>query len=285
VAVVTNVDADHLDHWGSLARIREGFNSFVAAADRAAVMPVTEAGLIQLCRDSGLRAVTFGDGGDVSATGIALHGDGSDFTLLHADDAAEVHLSVPGHYNVMNALAAAAGCIAAGVGVEEAASGLSSFHGVERRFQVRGATDGITVVDDYAHNPTKVRAVLSAAKLGARDGRWDHVVAVFQPHRYSRTRALHRDFGCAFADADRVVVTDIYGAGEEPVPGVTGKLVADAVCAFLPGRPVAYLPHRDELLEYLDRMARRGDVLLTLGAGDITTVGEEFLTRRGAGWT
>jgi UDP-N-acetylmuramate--alanine ligase len=156
---------------------------------------------------------------------------------------------------------------------------------VERRFQVRGSVEGVTVVDDYAHNPSKVRAVLSAAKLGARDGRWDHVVAVFQPHRYSRTRSFYRDFGGAFADADRIVVTDIYGAGEEPVPGVTGKLVADSVCSSLPGRPVAYLPHRSELLDYLEHITHRGDVLLTLGAGDITTVGDEFLSRRGELWT
>jgi UDP-N-acetylmuramate--alanine ligase len=169
--------------------------------------------------------------------------------------------------------------------MEEIATGLSSFHGVERRFHVRGSAGGVTVVDDYAHNPSKVKAVLSAAKLGAEDGRWTQVVAVFQPHRYSRTRSFYKDFGCAFADADRVVVTDIYGAGEEPVPGVTGKLVADAVCARLPGRPVAYLPHRTELLDYLEHVTRRGDVLLTLGAGDITTVGEEFLSRQGARWS
>jgi UDP-N-acetylmuramate--alanine ligase len=105
---------------------------------------------------------------------------------------------------------------------------------------------------------------------------------VFQPHRYSRTRSFYRDFGAAFADADRIVVTDIYGAGEEPVPGVTGKLVADAVCSRLPGRPVAYLPHRSELLDYLEYIVRDGDVVMTLGAGDITTVGEEFLARRKA---
>ncbi|MDQ3953699.1 MAG: UDP-N-acetylmuramate--L-alanine ligase, partial [Actinomycetota bacterium] len=161
---------------------------------------------------------------------------------------------------------------------DEVARGLGEFRGVERRWQVRGQARGVTVVDDYAHHPTEVRATLGAA----RPGPWERVVAVFQPHRYSRTRAFAEEFGPSFAGADRVVVTDVYGAGEEPVPGVTGKLVADAVCRALPGRPVAYLPHRDELVAYLAATARPGDAVLTLGAGDVTAVGDELLDRIGA---
>jgi UDP-N-acetylmuramate--alanine ligase len=285
VAVVTNVDADHLDHWGSIAKIRDAFRTFLSAVSETVVIPAGEKMLLEESVGPKVRTITFGSGGDVTARDATLHGDRTEFILAFEGSEGHVSLSVPGEYNVANALAAAGGCIAAGVDVAEVARGLSRFHGVERRFQVRGSVQGITVVDDYAHNPSKVRAVLSAAKLGSEDGRWDQVVAVFQPHRYSRTRSFYRDFGCAFADADRIVVTDIYGAGEEPVPGVTGKLVADAVCSTLPGRPVAYLPHRDELLDYLEHITHRGDVLLTLGAGDITTVGEEFLSRRGALWT
>jgi UDP-N-acetylmuramate--alanine ligase len=285
IAVVTNVDADHLDHWGSIENIRGAFASFLSQVTATVVVPEAEKALLQARPGSDVRTITFGDGGDVTARGAIFHGDRSDFTLAFEDAEAEVNLPVPGEYNVANALAAAGGCVAAGLSIAEVARGLSRFHGVERRFQVRGSVEGVTVVDDYAHNPSKVRAVLSAAKLGARDGRWDHVVAVFQPHRYSRTRSFYRDFGGAFADADRIVVTDIYGAGEEPVPGVTGKLVADSVCSSLPGRPVAYLPHRNELLDYLEHITHRGDVLLTLGAGDITTVGDEFLSRRGELWT
>jgi UDP-N-acetylmuramate--alanine ligase len=129
------------------------------------------------------------------------------------------------------------------------------------------------VIDDYAHHPTEVRAVLAAA----RSGPWGRVVAVFQPHRYSRTAALADDFGRAFADADVVVVMDVYGAGEEPVPGVGGKLVADAVSANHPDRPVEFFGHRAELLAHLAETTRPGDALMTIGAGDVTTVGEEFL--------
>ena len=149
--------------------------------------------------------------------------------------------------------------------------------GVERRFQVRGSAGGVTIVDDYAHHPTEVKATLAAA----RPGPWKRVVAIFQPHRYSRTAALASAFGRAFGDADRIVLMDVYGAGEEPVPGVTGKVLADSVTAHLPGRPVAYFPHRAELIGYLVGSARPGDLILTLGAGDVTTVGEELLARSG----
>jgi UDP-N-acetylmuramate--alanine ligase len=140
---------------------------------------------------------------------------------------------------------------------------------------MRGRSEGVTVIDDYAHHPTEIRATLAAV----RPGPWGRVVAVFQPHRYSRTAALAPGFGASFEDADRIVVTDVYGAGEQPVPGVTGKLVSDAVCTHVPGRPVAYLPHRADLIAYLTSLTRPGDVVLTLGAGDITNVGEELLAR------
>jgi UDP-N-acetylmuramate--alanine ligase len=165
-----------------------------------------------------------------------------------------------------------------GLTVADVGRGLTEYRGVERRFERRGDAQGVTVIDEYAHHPTEVRASLSAARLGP----WRRVVAVFQPHRYSRTAALARDFGGAFDDADVIVVTDVYGAGEQPVPGISGKVVSDAVCARLPGRAIAYLPHRDELLDYLVRAARPGDALMTLGAGDITSVGDEVLSRLAA---
>jgi UDP-N-acetylmuramate--alanine ligase len=277
VAVVTNIERDHMDYWDSLDALRDAFVSFIEAtdADGSVVVPATDDFLAAAARRSGRAVVSFGHGGDVQARGVTQGGDGVGFAL-HVDGAeATVRLRVPGLHNVTNALAAAAACSSVGVAPGEIARGLDLYRGVERRFQVKGTASGVTVVDDYAHHPTEVRATLAAT----RPGPWGRVVAVFQPHRYSRTRAFSDDFGDSFCDADRVVVTDVYGAGEVPVPGVTGKLVSDAVCRRLPGRPVAYLPHRAELLSYLETSARPGDVLLTLGAGDISSVGDELLVR------
>ena len=259
--------------------MRRGFEEFArrVQASGAIVVPDDDDALVALARDSGRRTATFGTSGDVSGRAIEIQPTTTSFELVHGSDTAPVTLQVPGLHNVSNALAAAAACLQIDVALPAIAGGLSDFQGVERRFQVRGTAGGVTVVDDYAHHPTEVRATLAAA----RPGPWERVVAVFQPHRYSRTLALHEDFGAAFGEADRIVVTDVYGAGEQPVPGVSGKLVADAVCARLPGRTVAYLPHRSELAGYIERTARRGDVVLTLGAGDISTLGDEILERFG----
>jgi UDP-N-acetylmuramate--alanine ligase len=273
IAVVTNIEADHLDYWGSLEAVRQGFRRFVSGVptEGVVIVPAGESELVDHLGDR--RAVTFGRGGAVSSEDVVLSYEGARFTLVAAGRRAPVALRVAGAHNVFNALACAAACLEAGLSIEEVAHHLGSFRGVERRFQLRGRIGGVTVIDDYAHHPTEVRANLETA----RSGPWERVVAVFQPHRYSRTASFAGDFGSAFAAADRVVVTDVYGAGEQPVPGISGKLVADAVCEALPGRPVAYLPHRAELLSYLHAALRPGDALLTLGAGDISAVGEEVL--------
>lgn len=272
VAVITNIELDHVDYWNDLEALRRGFATFVVnrQAGGEVVVPVTEAALAP-------DAITFGDGGDVAAHSIEPAGAGTRFVLAIGSDEADVLLRVPGEHNVSNALAAAAACHSVGVDVNEIATGLASFAGVERRFQVRGEVGGVTVIDDYAHHPSEIKATLTAA----RSGDWERVIALFQPHRYTRTAALADEFGSSFAAADRIVVTDVYGAGEEPVPGVTGKLIADAICERLPGRSVAYLPHRGELLTYLSKSCRSGDALLTLGAGDVNSIGEELLARLG----
>jgi UDP-N-acetylmuramate--alanine ligase len=279
IAVVTNVEPDHLDYWKSGDDMKRGFEEFMARVDQEGlvIVPSDDPELVAMATRAHGRVMTFGPDGDVIARGIETLPTGSRFDVVYGADAAEVNLRVPGLHNVSNGLAAVAGSLRVDVSLEAAARGLSAFQGVERRFQVRGRAAGVTVIDDYAHHPTEVRATLAAA----RPGPWDRVVAVFQPHRYSRTQALHEDFGAAFDDADRIVVTDVYGAGEQPVPGVSGKLVADAVCSHLPGRPVAYLPHRIELAGYLQATCRSGDAVLTLGAGDISTLGDEILERLG----
>jgi UDP-N-acetylmuramate--alanine ligase len=279
VAVVTNVEADHLDYWGSEEALRAAFARFMSdiRPEGIVIVPADDPDLVASAEASGRKVVRFGEDGDVLAGDVKLGPHGPEVELRTHTGRVEVRLRIPGLHNVANALAAAAACLEVGVSLEDVGRGLSNYRGVERRWQVRGTVRGVTVIDDYAHHPTEVRATLAAA----RPGPWERVVAVFQPHRYTRTMILFDDFGQSFANADRVVVTDVYGAGEQPVPGVTGKLVADAACLHLPGRPVAYLPHRAELLAYLQSSVRRGDVLLTLGAGDISLVGDELLTRLG----
>jgi UDP-N-acetylmuramate--alanine ligase len=273
IGVVTNVEADHLDHWGDFAAIEAAFARFVGSIEShgAAVLPAGSE--LTGAVSAGVEVLTFGEGGTVRAADVDVAPGGVRFTLLHEDRDARVALRVHGANIVANALAAAGAGLATGLSLEQVGEGLRQFGGVERRFQSRGTVGGVTVIDDYAHHPTEVRELLKAARAGG----WGRVVAVFQPHRYSRTRALHRDFGPVFSDADLVIVTEVYGAGEQPVPGVSGKLVADAVAERLPGRPLAYLPHRGELMGYLKQTVRSGDVVLTLGAGDVTLVGEELV--------
>ena len=155
----------------------------------------------------------------------------------------------------------------------QAAEGVAAFGGVKRRFEAVGSHAGVDVVDDYAHHPTEVRATLAAAKSGERRRVW----AIFQPHRYSRTAALGDEFGAAFDDADRVVLMDVYSAGEAPIPGVSGKTVLDALLRHSPRKPVAYFPHRADVAGYVAAGVRAGDLVMTMGAGDVTTMGPEVV--------
>jgi UDP-N-acetylmuramate--alanine ligase len=186
---------------------------------------------------------------------------------------AEAGLIVPGRHNVLNALACFATLTELGVGPEQINAALGSFGGAVRRFQLKGEKAGVTVVDDYAHHPTELRATLRAA----RDGDWTRVLAVFQPHLYSRTEFLHAEFAEALLEADVAVVTDVYGAREDPLPGVSGKLIVDSMLRMDRCKPVAYLPRLGSVVDYLEGVAVPGDLILTLGAGDVHRVGERFL--------
>lgn len=277
VAVVTNVEADHLDHWGSFDAIVDAFDRWLGHVDDdgTIVVPAANHHLVDAARGTGRRILTFGAGGDVAARDVAFDVSGARFELVAEGDSYPVVLKVRGAQIVSNALAAASACLAAGMSLESVARGLGGYRGVERRFQRRGEAAGVVVIDDYAHHPTEIKAVLAAS----RPGPWRRVVAVFQPHRYSRTQAFFEEFGDSFAGADRIVITDVFGAGEPPRPGITGKLVSDSVAKHLPGRSVAYLPHRDEVLDYLAVNLRPGDMVLTLGAGDVSAYGDELLSR------
>jgi UDP-N-acetylmuramate--alanine ligase len=273
IAVVTNIDVDHLDYFGRVESIEEAFTAFFRQASERTVVCIDDARATRLAPDSAL-SYGLSETAAVTAREVVSHPGVSRFELvIDGEKAAEVSLAVPGRHNVQNALGAAAAALAAGVEISAIASGLAEFRGLTRRFEYRGSVDGCDVIDDYAHHPAEVEAILETA----RGGRWSRIVAVFQPHLYSRTLAFWREFGSALVAADVVVVTDVYGAREEPVPGVTGKLVVEAACEAAPGKRVAYLPHLDQAAEFLRGQMRSGDLVITLGAGDITRLPEKLI--------
>jgi UDP-N-acetylmuramate--alanine ligase len=266
VAVVTNVELDHHATYRSQREIEDAFVRFAGAAERTiawARAPLPAA------------TVTYGiDEGEASATGVEVGPGGSRFSVLGV----EVRLQVPGAHNVLNALAALLACREAGVEPDEAAAGLATFPGAARRFERRGSTAlGAVVYDDYAHHPTEVRATLEAA----RTLRPRRLIACFQPHLYSRTERLARDFGRALALADAVCVLDVYPAREraEDHPGVSGWLVAAAAADHSGGRPVYWTPTMDDAERLLLPLVRDGDVVMTLGAGDVDRLAGRLATR------
>jgi UDP-N-acetylmuramate--alanine ligase len=272
--VVTNVEPDHLDHYGSFAALRDSFGRFLAAAGGPRVVCADDPEAAALAAAVG-GTVTYGTSPDADyrmvdlATGRA----GVSFELVHGDRAVgRVSLPVPGAHNARNAAAALVTAVQLGAPADAGLAALARYGGVARRFQFRGEAAGVTFVDDYAHLPTEVRAALAAA----RSGGWRRVVCVFQPHRYSRTASLWREFADAFDEADLLVLTDVYAAGEAPRPGVTGALLVRAVLEAHPWRRLAYFPRRAELVPYLARELRPGDLCLTLGAGDLTSLPDEL---------
>ena len=204
---------------------------------------------------------------------MSLNRFSSEFKVLERGKVlGKVCLKVPGAHNVLNGLAAVAFCLSAGLEFKQVSKVLSQFSGVKRRFQLMGTFSDVTLVDDYAHHPTEVEATLKAAK----GGDWARVICVFQPHRFSRTKFLKRSFADAFGQADVLIITDVYAAGEEPIPGISGKLLVDAVLDKNPRKKVVYLPKKPSIGEYLETIAEAGDLILTVGAGDVWTVGEGF---------
>jgi UDP-N-acetylmuramate--alanine ligase len=274
-AIVTNVEADHLEHWGGEGELRAAFVRFVAALDGAAVLCADDPGSLALV-PAAARPVTYGEaeGSDYRISSVRPEGTGVAFVLEHGDESVAVTLpAAPGRHNARNAAGALAMAHQLGVPLAEGAASLLGFRGVARRFEVRGEAAGVVLVDSYDHLPTEVAAALAAAA----DGPWRRVVCVFQPHRYSRTATLGRSFADAFEGADVLAVTDIYPAGEAPRPGVSGKLVVDAVLDAHPWRQVAWLPTLDDVVRYLGATLRSGDLCLTLGAGDLTSVPDRVL--------
>jgi UDP-N-acetylmuramate--alanine ligase len=280
-AVITNVEPDHLDNYGDAAAVHGAFASFVGRLDASGVvlLGADDAGssqLAPLARERGLRVRTFGrsETADVRIDALALAGSGSSFDLVaEGRRLGRVQLAVPGVYNAVNAAGALGLGLALDLPFSEMARGLAGFAGVRRRFEFKGVAGGVRVYDDYAHHPTEVgSAALAAARGVAGAGR---VIAVFQPHLYSRTQTFAAAFGAALGGADIVVVMDIYAAREDPVPGVTGALIAEAVP--LPSAAVHFEPSWSAVPALVASLARSGDVVLTIGAGDVTMIGPAVL--------
>jgi UDP-N-acetylmuramate--alanine ligase len=278
ISVLTNVEADHLDHYGTLAAVEETFERFTArtASDGAVVVCADDARAVAVARSSSARIVTYGcaDSADVRCTELQPLGKGHLFVVTLPDGSScRASVDVPGTHNVLNATASLAVAYALGLDVPAAARALAGFGGVKRRFDPVGEAGGVRVVDDYAHHPTEVRATLAAARSVGAGRVW----VIFQPHRYSRTAALATEFGAAFSDADRVILMEVYSAGETPIPGVTGKTLVEELLLADPRARVAYLPHRSDIPVYLSGFTREGDLVITMGAGDVTALGPEIL--------
>jgi UDP-N-acetylmuramate--alanine ligase len=277
IAVVTNIDREHLDHYADLGEIQDAFAQFLARVPfyGAAVVCLDDPNLRAILPRVDRKLVTYGlsTDADLVASALVLEGFRSRFTVHRSGSRlGTVELGVPGRHSVANALAAIAVGIELDVPFPTIAKALARFHAVDRRFQARGEAFGATVVDDYGHHPTEIQATLEAA----REGFGRRTVVVFQPHRYSRTRALLEEFGRSFVLADHVVVTEIYAAGESPLPGVDGRAVADALTRH--GHPsVVFEPRLDRVPHRLRQIVRPGDLVVTLGAGDVWKAGEAFL--------
>jgi UDP-N-acetylmuramate--alanine ligase len=276
IAVITNVELDHHSHYACLDEVHDVFRRFVALLPAHGLLVLVEGGGAGFLKEScPAPVVTCGIGaGDLSADVARVDDCGSESVIRRdGEEVARLELRVPGEHNVLNALAALAVLERCGVPPAQAAPPLATFSGAGRRYQEIGRCGGVRVVDDYAHHPSELAATLRAARAGD----YRRVVAVFQPHLFSRTRYLQREFGRALTLADLAVVTDIYPAREEPEPGVTGKLVVDAFLAERPAGPVAYMPRLHDAVRFLRDRVGDGDLVITLGAGDVFHVGEELL--------
>jgi UDP-N-acetylmuramate--alanine ligase len=276
--IVTNIELDHVDFFrGGLPELVRAFAEFatrcgtvVAFGDDPAVR--------EALRTAGTSAVTYGvePGNDVVLSVEALGPEGARGRLRLRDGReVTIALRVDGTHNLLNAAAAVAAGELAGVAPEAAAAAVGTFGGVHRRFELRGRVRGAEFFDDYGHNPTEMQVTVATARRRAPR----RLIALVQPHRYARVQALWRELGASVAEADLVIVTDVYGAAQDPIPGVTGKLVVDGVQLASPGRRTVYLPHRQDVVSFLDREVREGDLVVTMGCGDVWMLGDAALER------
>jgi len=272
------MDAEHLDHYGTLDNIKRAFVDFINR--------IPFFGLAVLCSDNPVvqsilpdvqkRFVSYGMGNQATyrARNVRYEGLRTRYVAWRgADEVGEVCISMPGAHNVLNSLAVLAVCDYLGVPFASAVEALAGFEGIQRRFTVRGEVGGITIVDDFGHHPAEVRATLSGARVGFPGRR---IVAAFQPHRYTRTRDQFDEFARAFADADSLVICDVFAAGEEPIAGVSSAALVKAI-EKAGHRQVKHIARREDVAPYLAQLSDRGDMVITLGAGDIQLTCNELI--------
>ena len=284
IGILTNIELDHTDYYRDLSHVKEVFARYVSN--------IKDGGLCAYCADDPATAslveslappyverISYGlkPGARLTARNIEFEGLGStsEYCLDGRPLGRRVHLAIPGVHNVQNSLAVVAAALRVGLSFEQIAEGLELFRGVQRRFQIIGRNDSFTVVDDYAHHPSEIRATLSAARAVHPN---DRIIGIFQPHRYSRTKSLAQEFGTAFSNADEVVITGIYGAGEDPLPDVSSELIVDSLRAN--SHPsVQYIDTLDGVTDYVAQRVRPRDLVITLGAGDVWKVAQSLAQR------
>ncbi len=276
IAIITNIEEDHLDHYSGIEEIREAFSNFIAEipASGCVIACADCEGVPEVARSCANAKVILYGRSDEADVKVSPNPDGSFEVDMPDDRKAHVRLAAnPGVHNMLNAAAVLAALTEIGYELEESVRALESFSGVRRRFDKVGEVRGVTVVDDYGHHPTEIKATIAAASSMG----YKNVHVLFQPHRYSRTAMLADEFGSAFDDADQVTVMDVYSAGETPVPGVTGKTVVDAIHRHDPSKKAEWVQGRSEVVRHLLDNLSAGDLLVTMGAGDVTQIGPQVI--------
>ncbi|MBQ7884100.1 MAG: UDP-N-acetylmuramate--L-alanine ligase [Phascolarctobacterium sp.] len=276
LVIVTNIEDDHLDYYGTEEKIYAAFKQFLSniTPGGKAILCVDNAKVKALAQETEQEIITYGlEEADYVAKDICYGVDGTTYKLYYKDEfITEVRLIVPGRHNVLNSVGAFAAAREMGIATESILASLAKFGGAKRRFETKGKVGGVWIVDDYAHHPTEIEVTLKAA----RQTQPKRLLCLFQPHRYSRTKLLFNEFCNCFADCDELILTDIYAASEAPIPGITSEALAEGVRKAL-GKEVTYIPRLAKAEEYLEAKAAAGDLILTVGAGDVFKVGEELV--------
>ncbi len=277
IGIVTNIENDHMDHYGTMENIIKAFRQFLNQVrdDGWAVVCSDNDHIRDILPEVKCKVVTYGmnQSADYMAANVQTTASETTFEVVHkGEKLGQVRLNVPGMHNVLNAMACVVTGITLGLSVDQMAEGLTVFNGAKRRFQTKGKVNDIWVVDDYAHHPTEIATTIKAA----RQTQPKRLVCAFQPHRYSRTKLLQKEYGSCFAGADLLVLTDVYSAGEDPIPGIDGELLVQEV-ARQTGQNTVYIKDKKEIAQYLKSIAQPGDLIMTMGAGDIVKCGEELV--------